>query len=168
MLSATILRRAVDYDSNTGLFCWRYRPEQSPQWNGRFADSNAGSRHPDGRNYITINRKRYGCARLAWLYVTGEWPNNNIDHRNGDCGDDRFCNLRDATQAENLRNRGKDRDNTSGYKGVYWHALRQKWAAQIGVDGRRVYLGIFSTAESAAEAYAAAAHRYHGDFARIL
>lgn len=76
-------------------------------------------------------------------------------------------NLRIATTAQNQANRGKNRNNQSGYKGVSWHSTRQTWTAQIGVEGRNIFLGRFSSAESAYGAYCEAAKRYHGEFARV-
>jgi hypothetical protein len=88
-----------------------------------------------------------------------------VDHINGDQLDNRRCNLRPATMQQNLHNRGKFRNNTSGFKGV--HVQRGKYVARIAKDGKRVYLGHFDTAEAAHTAYCAAATEQHGDFARF-
>lgn len=89
-----------------------------------------------------------------------------VDHINGDSLDNRKINLRLCTNAENLRNRGKQINNTSGYKGVCWSVRKQKWQAQIKVDRKAKFLGNFETPEDAARAYDAAAKKYHGEFAK--
>jgi hypothetical protein len=90
-----------------------------------------------------------------------------VDHINGAGLDNRRGNLRLASHAENMRNRGAKRNNTSGYKGVSFHRQRQKWRAQIMIDGRETHLGYFLTPEEAHAAYCEAAERYHGKFARV-
>jgi len=88
-----------------------------------------------------------------------------VDHINGDCLDNRKENLRLATHAENLRNRPKSRNNSTGYKGV--HRMRTKWRTQITIDGKKQHLGSFINKEDAARAYDAAARISHGEFARL-
>lgn len=88
-----------------------------------------------------------------------------IDHINGNTMDNRRSNLRIATHAENVRNRLAQRNNKSGYKGVYFHARSQRWRATIQHEGKRHYLGSFDTAELASAAYTAAADRLYGAFA---
>lgn len=89
-----------------------------------------------------------------------------IDHRDGDGLNNQRGNLRGCTHAENLRNRGKTKSNTSGHKGVYWNNPKQKWQARIQVDGKHYHLGYFDNITSAAEAYAQGAAKYHQEFAR--
>jgi hypothetical protein len=88
-----------------------------------------------------------------------------VDHQNGDGLDNRRANLRLATRAQNLANKGRLRNNTSGFKGVYPHSQVDKWCAQLGVGGRRLYLGIFSDPRDAARAYNEAALKHYGEFA---
>lgn len=88
-----------------------------------------------------------------------------VDHINGDRLDNRRCNLRLASNAENQRNRGAQKNNTPGRKGVFWHHKARRWEAAIRVDGRKRYLGLFDTVQAAHAAYARAAHRMHGSFA---
>lgn len=90
----------------------------------------------------------------------------DVDHINGDTLDNRRANLRLATNAENLRNRGKNKNNTSGYKGVTWDKYRQKWQARIKVNGKLLDLGRFETAEDAARTYDESARELHGEFAQ--
>ncbi len=92
-----------------------------------------------------------------------------IDHINGNALDNRKSNLRECTLAENLRNRKIHKNNRSGLKGVYCDPRRKNrpWNAKIVVDGRKVYLGAFAASAEAFAAYVAAAHKYHGEFARF-
>lgn len=98
---------------------------------------------------------------LGRLLVKGE----QVDHITRNPLDNRIENLRLATQSENHCNRGKFKNNTSGFKGVSWHKYTQKWEAKIMLDGTRKYLGYFDTPEKAALAYNAAARELHGEFA---
>ena len=88
-----------------------------------------------------------------------------IDHRDGDGLNNRRFNLRSATNAQNLQNRGKQRNNTSGVKGVTWDKVRRKWKAEIQADGKRKFLGRFDIKALAAIAYQNAAQDLHKEFA---
>jgi len=127
----------------------------------------AGSCHKKGYLNIRIDGKLYLSHRLAWLYVTGHWPADQIDHINGVKDDNRFCNLREATNSENKRNTGLYRNNTSGYKGVYLDKRNKEWTAKIRLHGVYKYLGSFTDITDAAAAYAAASAKHHGVFANI-
>lgn len=89
-----------------------------------------------------------------------------VDHINLNGLDNRRENLRLATPGQNHQNRGAQRNNISGYKGVVWDKDRRKWQSRIAVDGKRYFLGRFDTPELAHAAYCEAAKRYHGEFAR--
>lgn len=107
------------------------------------------------------------CGRVVYMHrlIVEALAGQHVDHANGDRSDNRRENLRTCTRSQNLANRTKDRDNTSGYKGVF---LKRpgRWFSQIGVNGRLIYLGTFDVPQDAAKAYDAAARSYHGDFAR--
>lgn len=90
-----------------------------------------------------------------------------VDHRiTEDTLNNQKSNLRVATGCQNEANRPKNKNNTSGFKGVSWHKKKQKWGAWIGVDNKSIWLGWFSSAEVAHQAYCKAAARMHGEFAR--
>ncbi len=91
-----------------------------------------------------------------------------IDHINGNSLDNRKVNLRECTHKENIRNRrGKNKNNTSGFKGVFWAEYTKRWRAQIKVDRKTKFLGYYKNALDAAKAYDAAALKFHGVFASL-
>jgi hypothetical protein len=100
--------------------------------------------------------------------VTGEWPKNQIDHRNRNTSDDRFENLRECTQSENKSNSKRYKNNTTGFKGVAYDPSksRARYRATVTKDGKVHHLGWFLTAEDAHKARTEALDALHGDFAR--
>jgi hypothetical protein len=90
-----------------------------------------------------------------------------IDHCNGDKLDNRRCNLRDATTSQNKANEGLRKNNTSGFKGVYWSKWAGKWMAGIKVNYKRIHLGYYMRKVDAARAYNRAARRYFGKYAQL-
>ena len=155
-VTAERLWQVLDYAPETGLFYWRVRSgraspgKQAGTWSGK------------GYREIVIDNTSYRAHRLAWLHVTGEHPREEIDHRNGDRGDNSIANLRECSRAENNRNVATR--SAAGFKGVDRRGSR--WVAQINFNGKKFYLGIFASVEAAAEAYDQAARRYHGEFAK--
>ena len=103
--------------------------------------------------------------RLVWLYVYGKFPSNAIDHINTIGNDNRFSNLREVTNSQNQMNRKNQKNNTSGYKGVCYEKLTNKWRATIGLNNKLKSIGNFDTKEEAAEAYRKASALLHGEFA---
>jgi hypothetical protein len=158
-VSPARLRAILHYDPETGEFRWRKR--MSPR---APAGHIAGTLTRDGYRVIAINGRNYRAHRLAWLYVTGEWRTETIDHRDGDPSNNRWNNLRRATRSQNCANRGLPRNNSCGLKGVSWDGW--SWRATVHKEGRRHYLGSFSTPEAAHAAYAKAARKLFGKFAR--
>ena len=168
--TAEYVRSRLHYDPLTGIFIWRPKPEvtiDDRRWDAQYAGKIAGGGGRSGYAKITIDNVTYPAHRLAWLYMNGKWPDDEIDHENCDLRDNRWSNLRPASRPENGRNRRISRNNTSGFKGVCWDKHKSKWKALIRVNGKRKHLGNFAEVTEAAEAYAEAAHRLHGDFARI-
>lgn len=155
-MDAEYLRAILHYDPQTGLFRWRVR--RSNRHVGEIA---GGSRGKDKRKRIGIDGKKYYSARLAWLYVTGEWPDQQIDHKDCNPSIDRFDNLRPADKSENAQNMLPRVDNKSGKTGVSWSSRDHNWRAQIGFHGQRICLGSFPTVQIAAAAYEAAKKELH-------
>lgn len=120
-------------------------------------------------NYAFANKEKANgkrCALLMHRLIMGESSNLFVDHINRNGLDNRRCNLRFATPQQNCANSTTRRDNKSGVKGVGWRKDRQKWRAQITVNGRSKSLGHYDTRDEAANAYKAAARKICPDFFR--
>lgn len=167
MLTHARLLELLHYDPETGIFTWRVNRYGCNGACRVKAGDVAGTRAKDGRCRICIAGHSVRSHRLAWFYMTGEWP-LLIDHRNGDNSDDRWTNLRKATRSQNQFNVKRHVDNKSGVLGVYRYARSGKWLAHICVNYKRIHLGTFETREAAAEARRIAAIELHGVFATEL
>jgi hypothetical protein len=157
MLTQQELMTILNYDPNTGLFRWKYQIGNGK----RIPNAIAGSKKKDGYIYIGVNGKVYKAHRLAWLYVTGSWPSNTIDHINGIKDDNRFNNLRDIEHRFNVQNISVPKNNTTGYTGVSWHKASQKWLAKIRINHKAIHLGIFDNINDAIAARKTAEQQYH-------
>jgi hypothetical protein len=167
-LTADYVRQILDYDPETGHFRWKARADVRKEWNTRRAGKIAGAPcGPHGYWQIRINDRLYLGHRLAWLFIHGEWPAGDLDHRNLRTGDNALCNLRAATASENGQNRALQRNNKSGFKGVSFDKQTGRWRASIKAHGIVTRLGRFDTPEKAGAAYAAAASQLYGEFARV-
>lgn len=152
------LSQRVNYDPDTGIVTWKENmgPASSA---ARWANKPAGGLDADGYVRISFKYKKYKVHTLAWYMTYGEVA-QNLDHINGDPADNRIANLRKASIHQNNQNRRMKKTNVVGMKGV--SKRRDKFMAKIA--GK--YLGLFSTPEEAAAAYAAAAVEKFGEFAR--
>jgi hypothetical protein len=161
LLTLEMLQEILDYDPVSGIFI---RKRNTPRW---LSGQQAGSVSKiHGYRIIGINGKYYRACRLAWFYMTGEWPEKEIDHINAERADDRFVNLRGADRSMNAENlRHPHKDNSHGLIGVMhfkknW-TKKVKWTAQIMAKGTRHHLGVFDSPEAAHEAYLEAKHKFH-------
>lgn len=156
MLTHEQLTEALAYDPETGVFTWA-SPRSKVQ-----VGAVAGGATDRGYVKIRVNGRKYRAHRLAWLYVTGAWPEHEIDHKDGDKLNNRWANLREAQHVENMRNQKKHVTNTSGRTGVCWLTRAEKWFAYIGHGPTFVNLGMFTDFEAAVRARAAAERKYWG------
>lgn len=154
------LRAAIAYDPLTGLFTNLVQRRQSKPGDV------VGTLQAGGYVRITFEYCRFMAHRLAWLHVTGEWPADKIDHRDLDRSNNRWANLREATQSQNCANAPITSRNTSGFKGACFDKSNGKFVASVRFQGRHVHLGYFDTAYEAHLAYVAGANRLFGEFAR--
>lgn len=149
------LLRVLAYDPDTGLFQWRIG-----RGGKAHAGAAAGHLKRDGYVYIKLGRAQQMAHRVAWFYVHGEWPAQEVDHINRNRADNRLVNLREATDAQNMQNKQTYQNNTTGVTGVY-RGRAGGWNAMISVDGRRRFLGEFKAFESAVVARKLAVAKLH-------
>ena len=177
--SPEVLRQLLRYEPDTGKLFWLPRPLEAfkdsyhrrevywAAWETRFSGQEAfTARGPKGHKVGIVLGAKAIAHRVIWAMQTGAWPDNQIDHINRDPSDNRWSNLRDATNAENCRNRGISSRNTSGFKGVSWHKRTKVWHSNIKKDGRIYFLGQYTTPELAHAAYVKASMQMHGVFGR--
>ena len=155
IISADRLRELLTYDADTGLFT---RLVQT--CNRVKVGDVAGRTDSHGYRQISVLGRKILAHRLAWLYIHGTWPSDQIDHINGVRSDNRIANLRDTSNAINRQNERRARSNNQhGFMGVSTHGTR--WKAKIGVDGNPRYIGSYDTPELAHAAYIEAKRLLH-------
>lgn len=180
-LDLAFVRQLVDFDLQAGLLWWRERPEalfsekhfgaraNARRWNANYAGKPAGTKCKfKGYWSIRIARRRYLTHRVIWALANGRWPENEIDHINGDPQDNRLCNLREVSHLENSRNKARPISNRSGRIGVNWDANARKWAARIKSSHKEIFLGLFPSFEEACAARREAEieHGFHPNHGR--
>jgi HNH endonuclease len=143
----------------------RYDPETGDLWwiSSGFKRNTlkpAGYVNGSGHKAITIDGKSYYQHRIAWLLQTGEWPPDTVDHINGNPADNRWCNLRLATKAQNNANK----KSSAKWKGIWFNPKTKKWRAQCG--GGKYYVGEFDCPVAAHLAYQVEAAKRYGEFSR--
>ncbi|MET4187604.1 hypothetical protein ABIB86_000447 [Bradyrhizobium sp. JR1.7] len=154
------LLEVLHYDHVTGIFRWRRSYRRA------VAGNVAGHKNHRGYVMISVGGRLFLAHRLAFFYMTGEWPIGLIDHEDTDKSNNRWVNLRDANSSQNGANSKLACNNSSGFKGVSWDAESCRWQAFIHIDGRTKRLGRFDSAEEAAASYQLAALANFGEFAR--
>ena len=159
MLTHEHLREILDYCPVTGIFRWKVK-----RCGRAMPGQITGALNSDGYKQIFLGGKHYKCHRLAWFYMTGEWPKNQIDHIDGNRGNNAFSNLREATNSQNQMNRSMAANNKSGVKGVCWYKSTQKWRAKIKFQGKET-IRYFQTIEEASQWLDSMRNILHGDFA---
>lgn len=152
------LKSCLSYDPETGQFTWLVRLS-----NYTVVGDIAGSIDSYGYVQIKLFGISYKAHRLAWFYMTGWWPKDQIDHKNRIRHDNKWLNLREASQTENSQNQSVSFSKTNELKGAYEH--KGMWMSTIMVFGNKIDLGYFGTAEEAHAAYVKAANSYFGEFA---
>ena len=155
------LKALLHYDPPTGMFRWRYaRRNKSLPWDV------AGSVLKQGYVQITVNGERHVAHRLAWIYMTGKEPPEQIDHIDLDKSNNSWCNLRAADNTTNHWNEAIRSTNKSGHKGVWWHRQSGKWEAAVRVNGKQHTVGRYERIEDAVKAVKQYREQHHGEYAR--
>ena len=153
LITQEYLKTILNYNPESGNFIWIIVYKKC------LIGIKAGTlNNKDGYIHIKINKKLYQAHRLAWFYMTGSWPVNQIDHIDRNRINNIFNNLRDTTH--NGYNRGEYNTNTSGYKGVYL-IKSGRYSSSIYFESKLKHLGTFNTPEEAAKAYQEAKIKYH-------
>ena len=135
MLDQEQLKNLLNYDPLIGVFTWTNQ-SGIPNKNNQ-----AGTIHHRGYRVIGILGKQYLAHRLAWLYVTGNWPEHGLDHKDHNKDNSLFDNLREATQKVNGKNQSKIKTNTSGFTGVSFYKKRNSWSVSIRENNLQRTLG---------------------------
>lgn len=161
-IAVELLREVVTYDAQTGKFIWNARApdrfsstsklssaHRAKIFNVTFAGKEAGSLTQGGYITLTIWGVPLLAHRAAFAFMTGEWPEHEIDHENGDKADNRWINIRHVTRVENALNLARRRDNLTGVVGVGWYPRTKKWRARITVGKITRTLGSFGSFEDA-------------------
>jgi hypothetical protein len=165
------LRECFDYDPETGDLRWKLRPY------GHFArpvdevrcNAMAGEiagYFDNGYRRVSLGGVDYKAHRLIWKLVTGNEPSAMLDHADGNPANNRWENLREATQAEQTQNTKLRKDSVTGRRGVCRGKSDGKWRATIFRDGKQRHLGEFNSIEAASDVYEAAAQELFGKFYR--
>lgn len=137
------IKDVLSYDRDTGDFTWVID-------RGRYKKGTlAGYKTKCGYLRVQVFKVNILLHRLAWAYINGCWPENEIDHINLNKSDNRIENLRQSTRGENERNKTKYVTNKSGYKGVSWKKRANKWVAQIQIDYKKIHIGYFDDPKTA-------------------
>lgn len=157
MLSASELREMFYYDPCAGSLTWRICASNCIK-----VGDEAGSRRSDGRQIVWVNGRFYLRYRIAWCIMTDVWPEQEIDHIDGDPSNDRWVNLREATSSQNKMNTKR---KSSLPRGVHQNR-RGAFYVQVWADGKCHNGGTFETVHQAAVARADLARKLHGEFMR--
>lgn len=154
------LREILDYDPETGVLTWKIRLSHRAK-----VGCQAGSvSRADGYRHLKIEGGRYVAHRLVWLYMTGKWPTDQIDHINRQRADNRWINLREASASQNMANSHR---RSTLPRGVSFHKPTKRYQARIRWRGHQRHLGLFDTPEEASAKYVETARETFGEFARV-
>jgi hypothetical protein len=153
-LLKTNVNEHLSYNPDTGLFTWRMKR------GNKAAGSIAGSQHNNGYHTIFLCGRRFYAHRLAFLFMRGNLPTGVVDHINGVKNDNRWINLRDVSQSENMANRsGAQKNSKTKHLCVSPH-VAGGYVVQIRRNKKRIYVGYFKELEAALVAYKGAANEY--------
>jgi HNH endonuclease len=159
MLTADEVRRILDYNPESGEFHWRVKMN-SLSMPGYLA----GTKRKSGHWQICIGGKLYLSHRLAWFYMHGCWPPEQVDHVDNNPANNRLVNLRLANSSQNNANKPPRRKIG---KGLFYREKYDSFAVRIKVRGKMIHIGIFRNEEDAKSAYFAAAKQHFGEYARM-
>lgn len=154
------LYKLLELDETSGNLYWKVDRN-----GGSKTGDLAGSLNTKGYLCIKIDGRTYKAHRIILAMINGYWPEEEVDHINGVKGDNRPCNLREATGAQNRHNIGAYKNNVSGVKGVRWNKQRGQYRAVIMIDKKNKHLGYYDDIELAELVHQEAARIYRGQYA---
>lgn len=153
MLTQEYLKSILNYNPETGIFTYLYRPNARKCWNSRCANKPAGIKGNHGYIAISIQNKKYLAHRLAVIYLGMDLSNGSeVDHINGRRDDNRKSNLRVVNSQGNSKNMKRSSNNTSGRTGVYWDKINSKWLVMAHSGNKQHYAGRFKNKDDAIKA----------------
>jgi hypothetical protein len=155
------LKEMVNYDPETGIFTWR---KKNPKNHFVKPGDICGHLNKDGYIVMSIDSVRCKAHRVAWFYMTGKWPKKLIDHKNRIKSDNRFCNLRECNVSQNKINGAMNKNNTSGFRGVYRRNGNGRYRTKVRKGNKTVWFGPFDTPEEAYKVYLRENAKLHGEF----
>lgn len=164
------LRELLSYDEDSGVLTWKVQPATSRAnigFNNKCGGKVAGTVGARGYVMVGIGKVYYLAHRIIWKMKTGADPLDIVDHEDTDRSNNRWCNLREASNGSNIQNSRIRKDNKSGVKGVHWEASHNAWRASIGHNGKQIKIGRFKSFEAACTARQQASEKMHGSFARL-
>lgn len=165
LLDLDRLHEVMGYDPESGWLTWRIGGH------GCSPGKRAGSLKSNGYRRISIDRQSFPASHVAWYHFYGVAPDGDVlDYKNLDKDDNRIENLREATYSENSQNMRRSASNSTGFKGVSVNNApynNAKFRCSIRHNGKRIFIGLFHTAEEAHAAYCKKVAELHGEFGRV-
>ena len=158
------IKEFLKYEPDTGKFFWVKNNLRDKTWHSNFEGKEAGSLKPSGYINIHFEYKRYQAHKLAWYFMTGEWPDKDVDHIDRIRNNNKWDNLSLASKQQNRFNSICPVNSISGVKGVSFIKRLGKWKSRITYEGKTYSLGCHLTMEEAKEAYETKAKELHGEF----
>lgn len=177
ILTQPYLKNRLSYSQETGIFIWLprligdfKRPKDYGTWTKKFCGREAGYTDPRGCIFIRIDHHLHRAHRLAFLYMTGSWPDDEVDHEDHNPSNNKWDNIRQATHAENCKNQSIHNRNKSGFTGVHRRKDTNRWLASIKANGKPKNIGNFATKQEAIEARKKAnlEYGYHENHGQLM
>lgn len=155
------VRELFNYDPNDGHLRWKVTRQRINK--GDIAGYISKS---DGYRYVCFDYNELLAHRIIWLLMTGDWPKSQIDHKNGIRDDNKWINLREATNSQNGRNKGAQKNNKLGVKGISYDAGRNQYRLRMRIKGKDYMIGRYNTLEEAIEWQKLAEEEFNGEYAK--